>query len=215
MERYRPGTKTAAYCSFSQVLAALPLPLGHTRFVWSHMSEADRVFSRMTTPGSLPSPEEKQFLHVTSRRRGAVAGQSRVVEVVHRRLGHTALPAEQAYAAPGPEEFQSRSDPSSPSSEAPAATSVPVPPVGHLMPGWEPLLPPIQPAEAAGKIQAGIRPRPRSTKLEQSKDQPKSIKRAFADPYVADDTGTNCMRCGYLVSPVREKRGLLTCLKCR
>jgi hypothetical protein len=83
------------------------------------------------------------------------------------------------------------------------------------MPGWEPLLPPIQPAEAAGKIQAGIRPQPRNTKLEQSKDQPKSTKRAFADPYVADDTGTNCMRCGYLVSPAREKRGLLTCLKCR
>ena len=38
------------------------------------MSEADRVFARMTTPGSLPSPEDKQFLQVTSRRRGTVEG---------------------------------------------------------------------------------------------------------------------------------------------
>ena len=46
------------------------------------MSEADRVFARMTTPGSLPATEDKEVLQVTSRRRGAVPGQSRVVEVV-------------------------------------------------------------------------------------------------------------------------------------
>jgi hypothetical protein len=38
---------------------------------------------------------------------------------------------------------------------------------------------------------------------------------AFADPFAAEDTGTNCIRCGYLVSPEREKRGLLTCHQCR
>ena len=67
------------------------------------MSEADRVFARMTTPGSLPSPQDKQFLHVTSRRRGAVAGQSRMVEVVHHRSGHKASLAEPAPAASWPE----------------------------------------------------------------------------------------------------------------
>lgn len=83
------------------------------------------------------------------------------------------------------------------------------------MPGWEPLLSPLQPVEPAAKIPARIRPRPRAAKPEQSQNQPKSIKRAFADPFAAGDTGTNCIRCGYLVSPAREKRGLMTCLQCR
>jgi cell division septation protein DedD len=179
------------------------------------MSEADRVFARMTTSGALPSPEYKQFLHVTSRRRGAVAGQSRVVEVVHRRSNCMAAPAEPAYAATWPEGFQGRSAPTLPPAEDPAASPVPAPPVGHLMPGWEPLLPPLQPIEPAAKIPASIRPQPRAAKPKQSKNQPMSIKRTFADPFAADDSGTNCIRCGYLVSPAREKRGLITCLQCR
>ena len=179
------------------------------------MSEADRVFARMTTPGALPSPDDKQLLHVTSRRRGAVAGQSRVVEVVHRRSGQKAPPAEPEHATTWPEEFQGRSAPTLTPVEDPAASPVPAPPVGHLMPGWEPLLPPLQPVEPAAKIPAGARPRPRVAKPEQSKNQPRSIKRAFADPFAAGDSGTNCIRCGYLVSPAREKRGLTTCLQCR
>ncbi len=206
---------TAAYHSAPQVLAPLPPPLGHTRFVWSRMSEADRVFSRMTTPGSLPSPEDKQFLHVTSRRRGATAGQSRVVEVVHRRSGHMAPSAEPARAATWPEELQGRSASTLPLAEAPAATPVPAPQVGHLMPGWEPLLPPLQPTEPACKSPAATRPQRRVAKPGRSENQPVSPGRAFADPFAADDSGTNCIRCGYLVSPAREKRGLMTCMQCR
>jgi hypothetical protein len=179
------------------------------------MSEADRVFSRMTTPGALPSSEDKQFLHITSRRRGVVAGQSRVVEVVHRRSSRTAAPAEPAHAATWPEGFQGCSAPTLPPTEEPAASPVPAPVVGHLMPGWKPLLPPFQPVEPAAKIPAGIRPRPRVAKSEQPKHQPISTKRAFADPFAADDIGTNCIRCGYLISPAREKRGLMTCMQCR
>jgi hypothetical protein len=178
------------------------------------MSEADRVFARMTTPGALPSPEDKQLLHVTSRRRGAVAGQTRVVEVVHRRSGQKA-PSAEPDAATGMEGFQGRSGPSLPPVEDPAVTPVPTPPVGHLMPGWEPLLSPLPPVEPAAKIPAGSRPRSRAARPERSQNQSTSIKRAFADPFTADDTGTNCIRCGYLVSPAREKRGFMTCLQCR
>src|SRR3954453_4813927 len=119
---------------------SLSPPPGHTRFFWSRMSEADRVFSRMKTSGALPSSEDKQFLHVTSRRRGAVAGQSRVVEVLHRRSVQKAPSAEPAHAATWPEELHGRSAPILPPVEDPAASLVPAPPVGHLMPGWEPLL---------------------------------------------------------------------------
>ena len=179
------------------------------------MSEADRVFSRMTTPGSLPAPEDKQFLHVTSRRRGAVPGQSRVVEVVHRRSGHTAPPAEQAPAPPWPEGLQGSSAPASPPVEDPTATPVPAAPVGHLMPGWERRLPPLQPAEPVAKTPVGVRPRPRVARPDRSDAPSASAKRGFADPFAVDDTRANCIRCGYLVSPAREKRGLLTCLQCR
>ena len=34
------------------------------------------------------------------------------------------------------------------------------------------------------------------------------------DPFAADNIGTNCLRCGYLVQPARERRGLLTCATC-
>jgi hypothetical protein len=179
------------------------------------MSEADRVFSRMTTPGVLPSSEDKQFLHVTSRRRGAVAGQSRVVEVVHRRSGHKAPPTEPVPAATWPEGFHGRSAPTLPSAKELATNLVPAPPVGHLMPGWEPLLPPLKPTEPAGKIPAASRSRLRVAKPERPENPPISTRRAFADPFAADDSGTNCIRCGYLVSPAREKRGLMTCLQCR
>ena len=81
--------------------------------------------------------------------------------------------------------------------------------------GWEPLLPPLQPAEPVAEVPAGIRLRPRSAKPEWAEKQPKSTRRVFADPFAADDIGTNCIRCGYLVSPAREKRGLMTCLQCR
>ena len=179
------------------------------------MSEADRVFSRMTTPGSLPSPEDKQFLHIASRRRGAVASQSRVVEVVHRRSGRIAPPAEPVQAPTWLERLQGCSTPALPAAQEPAATPAHAPPVGHLMPGWEPLLPPLEPVEPAAKILAGVRPRPRVAKPERANIQSISTQRAFADPFAADDTGANCICCGYLVSPAREKRGLMTCLQCR
>ena len=178
------------------------------------MSEADRVFSRMTTPGAHPSPEDKQFLHIPSRRRGAGAGHSRVVEVVHRRSNRMAVPAEPTHASTWPEGFQDRSAPTFPAAEEPATSPAPAPPVGHLVPGWERLLPPLQPAEPAGKIAASIRPHRRVAKPARP-DQPVSTRRTFADPFAADDSGTNCIRCGYLVSPAREKRGLMTCMQCR
>jgi hypothetical protein len=205
---------TASYSFPSGPGASVTAP-DLTRFVWSHMSEADRVFSRMTTPRALPSPEDKQFLHVTSRRRGTVAGQSRVVEVVHRRSNRPAVPAEPTHAAAWPEGLQGQSAPTLPPAEDPAATPAAVPPVGHLMPGWQPLLPPLQPPEPVAEVLAASRPRPRVAKSKRPENQPKSARRGFADPFAVDDSGANCIRCGYLVSPAREKRGLMTCMQCR
>ena len=38
--------------------------------------------------------------------------------------------------------------------------------------------------------------------------------RPIADPFDADDDRANCMRCGYAIDPLRERRGLMTCAPC-
>jgi len=42
----------------------------------------------------------------------------------------------------------------------------------------------------------------------------KETARHFADPFAESDDGANCLCCGYLVEPAREKGGLLTCAAC-
>ena len=166
-------------------------------FIGSRMSEADRVFARMTPPGSPSVPEDKELLHIVPRRRGTATSQSRVVEVVHRRSARSA-------DAPRPEGFQARSGPVSPPLETPIASPDPAPQVGHVMPGWEPLLLPIEPETAPAPPQ----------RQPKTPAAPKPRKRAFADPFAAEDTGANCFRCGYLIEAAREKRGLMTCARC-
>ena len=178
------------------------------------MSEADRVFARMSTPASHTAPEETQLLHVTTRRRGAVAGQSRTVEVVHRRSERVAPSAEMeqrptssAHAATWPDGFPARSAPIPPPVDSLSLASAPsLPQVGHVMPSWEPLLAPIQPDDPVTVSAASSKRQPRLAKLPAG--------RRFADPFDAEDTGCNCFRCGYLVEPAREERGLMTCASC-
>ncbi|MFC7690480.1 hypothetical protein ACFQY5_13650 [Paeniroseomonas aquatica] len=115
-----------------------------------------------------------------------------------------------------------------PTLDQPAAAPEAAPQVGHVMPGWEPLLPPAE-AEAPQPRQPRAAARAASAKAppvaaasapdkqdpdKQDPEKPAPSRRAFADPFAAEDTGTNCLRCGYLVQPGREKRGLLTCAQC-
>jgi hypothetical protein len=177
------------------------------------MSEANRVFARMTTPGTRPAAEDTKLLHIAPRRQGAAAGQGRVVEVVRRRSSRVAPPVEPAdpparsvHAATWPEGFQACPAPIPPPADAPAKSPDPALPVGHVKPGWEPLLAPVEPAEPAAKPLAGPRRQPRATRA--------LAKRCFADPFAAEDIGANCRRCGYLVEPEPERYGLMTCASC-
>ena len=178
------------------------------------MSEADRVFARLATPVAHPEPEAKEFVSVTSKRRGTVPGQSRTVEVVHRRSDRVTppaepahLPAPSAHAAIWPEGFPARPAPAPPLLDSPGKTPDHNPSqVGHVMPGWEPLLAPVQPGQPAATPVANAPRRPRVAR--------QAAGRRFADPFAAEDTGTNCFRCGYLVEPARERRGLMTCASC-
>jgi hypothetical protein len=83
------------------------------------------------------------------------------------------------------------------------------------MPMWEPSpLQPAPPVATPGEppVEAAItgRRQPRIPKAR----APKGTERRFADPFTDGDDGANCLRCGYLVEPAREKRGLLTCAAC-
>jgi hypothetical protein len=51
---------------------------------------------------------------------------------------------------------------------------------------------------------------PRATRAKAQK----TVSRRFADPFADDDTGANCLRCGYLVERAREDRGKMTCSRC-
>ncbi|MDN3567442.1 hypothetical protein QWZ14_23935 [Paeniroseomonas aquatica] len=196
------------------------------------MSEADRVFPRHSFAESHPTPEDKQLLHIAPRRRGS--GPTRVVEVVHLPAGRTKSPAEpaapprSAHAETWPEGFRAKPALAMPTLDQPAAAPEAAPQVGHVMPGWEPLLPPAE-AEAPQPRQPRAAARAASAKAppvaaasapdkqdpdKQDPEKPAPSRRAFADPFAAEDTGTNCLRCGYLVQPGREKRGLLTCAQC-
>jgi hypothetical protein len=83
------------------------------------------------------------------------------------------------------------------------------------MPMWEPSpqqhVSPAELTEPPAETAIADHRKPRVSK-------PRSLKvaeRRFADPFADDDGGANCIRCGYLVEQAREKRGLMTCLKCR
>jgi hypothetical protein len=177
------------------------------------MSEIDRVFGRLGPKKPAPN-ESRGMLNV--RRKGSAAG-SRTVEVVHlRSRGATPGKDEPSHAtqrlraATWDEGFPART--TQPAPPAPVSRPTPAPqPVGHVMPVRTLLAPEPEAAPApaeAPRARRGRPPgRPRSNMAERQS-------RRVADPFDASDDGANCLRCGYMVEPAREKRGLLTCAAC-
>ncbi len=186
------------------------------------MSEADRVFPRHKEQGAQPSSGEKRHILSAPRRGSLGSGKSRVVEVVHVQRGrtepteHRQRPAAwNMHAETWPEGFRAKSATPYPQHEIPPAVAEPAEPTVHVMAMWEPTPqqpaepiaqpaePPVETAIAEGRKSPTLKPR-----------TPKVATRRFADPFADDDSGANCIRCGYLVEPAREKRGLWTCSKC-
>ena len=185
------------------------------------MSEADRVFPARKGQGSQSLTSEKRLILSAPRRSGPGAGKSRVVEVVHVRRDRS-RPVED-HPSPAPWNLRAEAWPeglrAKPAQPLPLQDTQPVvpdhvPPVVHVMPMWEPSPPqPASPVTRTDELPAeravtGQR-RPRVPKA----PIPKAAVRRFADPF-ADEDGTNCVRCGYLVQPARDRRGLLTCATC-
>jgi len=190
--------------------------------IWKLMSEADRVFLRHEGQGAQASSDEKRLILSAPRRSGIGSGKSRVVEVVHVRRG-TSRPAEDRLrpapwnvrAETWPEGFRAKTAPPLPQPDIQQVAPEPTQPTVHVMPMWEPspqqpAQPVATPAEPPVETAVAERRKPRISKPH----TPKVIGRHFADPFADDDSGANCIRCGYLVEPAREKRGRMTCSKC-
>lgn len=172
------------------------------------MSEEDRVFARFR--GKKPiAGGKRETLNVP--RRGATGG-SRVVEVVHVRGAGGAKPrppAASRRAETWQDGFQARPAPKLPEAPPPAPAETPAPTV-HVMPMWAPApQPPAQPPPAE--------PPSRPVRAPRAARRPAGLRptgRRVADPFDMADEGANCLRCGYLVEPARERRGLHTCAAC-
>jgi hypothetical protein len=177
------------------------------------MSETDRVFPRQQQ-GPNTTSNEKRLILSAPRRSGPGGGKSRVVEVVHVRRSRS-KPIEDEprpvpwdlRAATWPGGFRAKSAAPLPPAEIAPVAPEPAHPVVHVMPMWEPSAP-----QAAAPVETAVAetrrtrtPKPRA---------PKATARDFADPFAEDDSGANCIRCGYLVESAREKRGLMTCSDC-
>ena len=177
------------------------------------MSEIDRIFPRREERGTQTPSSEKRLIVP---RRG---GKARAVEVVHVRRSrltekHSRPAPWSVHAETWLNGFRAKSAPVLPQRDMQPVTPEPAQPVAHVMPMWQPspqqpVQPVTKPAEPPVETATVERPKPRTSKPH----APKATVRHFADPF-ADDEGANCIRCGYLVEPAREKRGLMTCSQC-
>jgi hypothetical protein len=177
-------------------------------------SEADRVFARFhdETP---PTTDRRETRNIPARGTRA----SRTVEVVHVRSGTPARASappqpssSRVRAAAWDDGFPARAAPP-PFSETPKpAIAAPVAPTFHLMPARSPSAPaaeatPVLPDPEPTVAARRGRGRPR-------KQTVVAPAKRIADPFDANDEGSNCIRCGYAVQPARERRGMMTCAGC-
>jgi hypothetical protein len=184
-------------------------------------SEADSISSARKGQGPRVPSGEKRLILSAPRRGGLGGGKGRVVEVVHVRRDRSRPPEAGPHPAgwsvraeTWPEGFPAKPAQPPPPQESPPVVPESAPPAVHVMPMWEPSAPQSAPPAATPDAVPGARARavqhrPRPPKAKAAK----GAARHFADPFAEGD-GANCLRCGYLVEPARERRGLLTCSKC-
>jgi hypothetical protein len=184
------------------------------------MSDADRIFSLLTGQAARTASNERRFINAP-RRKGSVSTGPRVVEVVQVRQrgakpneAHGPAKQPRTHAQTWPDGFRAKPPLPLPSADQDPAEPEPVQPGVHVMPMWQPSPQPSEVAEAnppKAPVEAAA-PRPRRRR-DPAPAVPQQGIRRFADPF-SDEGGANCMRCGYLVEPAREGRGLLTCAAC-
>jgi hypothetical protein len=182
------------------------------------MSEIDRVFPPRAEDADVTKAGEKRFIQATSRKRGLASAQTRIVEVVHLRSSKSKPADEPSHRAVARQHAESWLDGLRAKTAAPESIfgvasvgSKPSPPTVHVMAGWDPSPKPpaATPPPPADAVVAGGQQPPAFRRK-----APRVVSRRFADPFADDDSGANCLRCGYLVERAREDRGKMTCSRC-
>ena len=172
------------------------------------MSDIDRVFAQLG--GKHTADSDQRETRRIPRKSGSAG--SRVVEVVRLAAKRAPSPARasratdfRVRAATWEDGFPAKSAPAPAPSLPLVAPDVPQP-VAHVMPGWAPTVvePEAKPAPSAELIRRAARGRTAKP----------PVSRRVADPFDAADDLANCLRCGYVVEPSRERRGLMTCAAC-
>lgn len=175
------------------------------------MADINHVFARFHDKDTAPQPQ-RELLSIP--RKGHSNG-SRTVEVVHLRSGAPSKTDERGPRAMGvraatwSEGFPTKAAPDRLPVKLPAK-SEPEQPTVHVMPMWEPIQADPKPPLLATS--------PHPLRQSKRRDQPRKIASETApiaaDPFDPNDDRTNCLRCGRLVQPAREQRGLMTCAAC-
>jgi hypothetical protein len=194
------------------------------------MADIDHVFARFRDGHAAPQ-QQRELLSIP--RKGRSSG-SRTVEVVHVRSGSSSKSQDQrpresgVRAATWTEGF-----PTKPlANQAPVELSAPAEPqqpAVHFMSMWESSRADPESTQLEPKRRGRPRKIVNETALitaDPSAPQPAAKRRGrprkmaretapiTADPFDPNDDGANCLRCGCLVQPAREKRGLMTCASC-
>jgi hypothetical protein len=182
------------------------------------MSEVDRVFPPRAEEADVVKAGEKRFIQATSRKRGLASAQTRIVEVVHLRSTRS-KPADEPrqrvvarqHAESWPDGFRAKTAGPKSTFEAAPFVPEPSPPTVHVMAAWDPSPKPpaATPPPAADAVTAEAQQQPAP-----QRKAPRAVSRRFADPFADDDSGANCLRCGYLVERAREDCGKMTCSQC-
>lgn len=175
------------------------------------MSQIDDIFARLGGR-RITATDHRDQRDIP--RRGK-AGGSRMVEVVHLPTGRGGTGAARrtdtgVRAQTWDGGFATRSAPPSPPLAQPQTAKAPEQ-VGHVVARWERVAEPAPispPAPDPIEIEAAPVEQPKACSSTSEKARP------VADPFDPDDDRANCLRCGYVVEPGRERRGLMTCAEC-
>lgn len=184
------------------------------------MTDKDHVFSRFRDEGPSSSNDRREQRIIP--RRGGKPG-SRVVEVVVVRSGGAIKPNRKSpgHGAPGlraatwESGFPAKETARSPvPDDVPpdAMQDVPAPQIGHVMPVWErrETTEENRPTTSVRTATSRVK---RATAAAAGSATP-AAQRRVADSFDAHDDGANCLRCGYLIEPERDRQGLMTCAAC-
>jgi hypothetical protein len=176
-------------------------------------TDKDHVFSRFQDGPSASTERREQ--RIIPRRGGALGSQ--VVEVVHVRSGG-ALRADKkppsrtgfgVRAATWEDGFPTR-EAVRDSAPTDLPKTTPAQQNAHVMPMWERR---GTPEESRPSDRAPARSAKRAT-ASTNVLRKSTAQRRVADPFDAHDDGANCLRCGYVIEPERDRRDLMTCAAC-